>query len=211
MILAAYAAAMVVTVAAQAFPGPNLMAVASTSLARGRRAGVAVAAGVAAGTGLWCAGMAFGLGALLVLYPALLTAVSLLGGAYLLWLCARGLRTAWQDGTRFAPDATSSVRDGDFHHGLAIVATNPKAALLWAAVAALLFGRGLETGTVLAFAPLGAASAFLIYGSYALLFSTGAATRAYARFARPVETAFALVFGAMGAGLILLGLRSARG
>lgn len=207
----AFAAALLGTVLAQATPGPNLVAVAAAALGQGRRAAFGVVAGIASGVLVWAAGVAFGLGALLAAFPALVTAMKLIGGGYLLYLAARGLRGAIRGGV---PTLTAGAGTGGFaahwRRGLAVVLTNPKAALMWAAVAAFLFGQGLTPVEVLAFGPVGALSAAAVYGGYAVLFSTGLATRAYAGAARLVEAAFGAVFGAMGATLAFEGLREAR-
>ncbi|MEM6944378.1 MAG: LysE family translocator [Pseudomonadota bacterium] len=204
----AFAVALLGTVLAQASPGPNLVAVAAAGLGQGRRAAMFVVLGVASGVLGWAAAVAFGLGAILAEYPSLLTAMKIVGGGYLLFLSAKALRAAVrnQPGT-VAADPTRHGDLANLRLGALVVLTNPKAALMWAAVAAFLFGHGLSPAAVLAFGPVGALSAMVIYGGYALLFSTGIAMRAYKRAARVFEAAFGAVFGAMGAALALDGLR----
>ena len=82
--------------------------------------------------------------------------------------------------------------------------------MMWAAVATFLFGAGLTAWQVLVFAPIGAANGFLVYGLYALLFSTRTAHRGYARAARGIETLFAGAFGTMGGKLIYDGVKELR-
>ena len=198
--------------AAQASPGPNMVAVVSVALAGGRRPALWVVAGVASGMLVWSLGTALGLGALLRAVPVSLLLLKLVGGAYLLWLAQRAARAAWAG--RVATVDPARTRPGDaaaWRRGVLVVLTNPKAALMWAAVASFLFGAGLTWWQVLAFGPLGALSGLAIYGTYALLFSTGIAMRGYARFARVVEALFAAAFGAMGAALIWSGVRELRG
>ncbi len=81
---------------------------------------------------------------------------------------------------------------------------------MWAAVASFLFGQGLSPWHVLAFEPMGALSGLVIYGTYAMLFSTGFAMRGYARFSRWFEGVFAAAFGLMGASLLWAGMKAAR-
>ena len=88
-----------------------------------------------------------------------------------------------------------------------IAAANPKAAMMWAAVASFLYGSGFDSTAVLLFGPFTFCSASLIYGTYGVLFSTGLAMSAYARFARWFEGAFAAVFGTLGAILVVDGVR----
>ena len=197
--------------AAQASPGPNLVAVASVALAEGRRPALFVVAGVASGMLVWSLGTALGLGALLAAHPLSLVAMKLVGGGYLLFLGLKAARATWRGEAATIRPAHGRLGDGAaWRRGLLVVLTNPKAALMWAAVSTFLFGLGLSAAQVLAFGPIGAASGLAVYGTYAWLFSTGLAGRAYARFARWVEGAFAAAFGTMGAGLILSGLREAR-
>ncbi|MGR3542624.1 MAG: LysE family translocator [Hasllibacter sp.] len=198
--------------AAQASPGPNLLAVAAAALGEGRRAALFVVAGVASGMLVWSLGTAMGLGALLAAFPLSLTLMKLVGGGYLLWLGAKAACAAWRGGAPAIGAEDRGMTGGAaWRRGLLVVLTNPKAALMWAAVATFLFGQGLSAPQVLVFGPVGAASGLAVYGTYAWLFSTGLAGRAHARFARWVEGAFAAMFGAMGASLVISGLREARG
>jgi threonine efflux protein len=192
----------------QMAPGPNLLAVAGAALGQGRRAAVFVTLGVATAIFVWVSVAAFGLASVLALYPSLLTAMKLLGGGYLCWLALNGLRAAWRGGD---PAFRASQADwtplNAWRHGLLVNITNPKSALLWAAVSTFLFGSGLSAAQVWAFAPIGFASALVVYGAYGLLFSSGLARRAYARSARSIEALFGLAFGAIGGKLVADGIR----
>lgn len=193
---------------AQVSPGPNLLATASAALAGGRRDGLSTAAGIATGVFVWAILFSLGIGALIAAFPDLLTAMKLVGGTYLILLGARALRTALTLRAWAAP--APRLRHRPFLTGLAVVLTNPKAAMMWVAVSMFLAGSGVSGLAVL---PVGvgvALSALIVYSGYALLFSTGFATRGYARVFRPVEAAFAAVFGAIGARLALDGLRELR-
>ncbi|GIT89904.1 amino acid transporter [Jannaschia pagri] len=207
--ITAFVLTLLGVMAAQAAPGPNLAAVASVALAQGRRPAVFVVTGIASGMLIWSLATAFGLGVLISAYPLSLLVLKLAGGAYLLWLGLRAARAviAGNGPGAFGPVAGALSHGAAWRRGMLVVLTNPKAALMWAAVASFLFGQGLTAWQVLAFGPLGALSGLTIYGAYALLFSTGVAMRGYARFARAVEGAFAAAFGAMGATLLFSGLK----
>src|SRR5437762_1540132 len=69
-----------------AIPGPNILAVLGTSMSVGRRSGIALALGVAAGSFGWAMLSVLGLSALLASYAAALRLIKLAGGCYLLWL-----------------------------------------------------------------------------------------------------------------------------
>ncbi|UWQ21857.1 LysE family translocator [Jannaschia sp. W003] len=207
----AYLAAWAGVVAAQASPGPNLAATASVALAEGRRPALFVVAGIASGMLVWSALTAGGLGALLAAFPLSLVAMKVVGGGYLLFLGLRAARAALRGETAAIRPATARLAPGAaWRRGLLVVLSNPKAGLMWAAVATFLFGQGLNAAEVLLFGPLGALSGLAVYGTYAALFSTGIAVRTYARAARAVEAAFAAAFGAMGLGLLVSGLRELR-
>lgn len=206
-----FSVALLGTILAQAAPGPNLMAVASAGLSSGRPAAVGVAAGVASGVLIWVAAVSMGLGAFLEAWPGALLALKFLGGGYLLWLGFRALRAAWQ-GKAVSIRAGAGGLDvaSAWRRGVLVVLTNPKAAIMWAAVASFLFGSGLEAWQVLAFGPIGALSALLIYGTYGVMFSTRTAVSLYARAARGIEALFGATFGAIGGKLVWDGMQELR-
>lgn len=67
-------------------PGPSVVLLLAIATDRGRRAGIAAALGLAVGTFAWVVVTAAGLGALLATRPELLSAITVVGGGYLLWL-----------------------------------------------------------------------------------------------------------------------------
>lgn len=211
--LAIYTLTWLGVLATQASPGPNLVAVASVALAQGRRPALFVVTGISTGMLVWSLATALGLGALIEAVPSSLILLKLFGGGYLLYLSLKAARATIRggSGSTIAPDTRPLSDRAAWRRGLLVLLTNPKAALMWAAVAAFLFGQGMSALHVLAFGPLGALSGLAIYGTYAWLFSTGVAMRGYMRFARWFEVVFAAAFGVMGASLIWSGLREARG
>ncbi len=209
--ISAFVAALLGVMAAQASPGPNMMAVAGAALAQGRRPALLVVAGIASGSLIWAALTAFGLGELFRYFPWLLTALMFLGGAYLLLLAVRSIITAFKgDVTSLRANAEQLSPWAAWRRGLLVVLTNPKAALMWSAIATFLFGAGLPTLTVLAFGPLVALTAILIYGTYGLIFSSRIAGSFYQRFARAIEFVFGSAFGVLGGLLVLAGVRALR-
>src|ERR1700738_682609 len=75
-------------------PGPNVLAVIGTSMSVGRKSGIALALGVAAGSFCWAMLTACGLSALLASYASALIAIKIGGGLYLLWLAYKSFRSA---------------------------------------------------------------------------------------------------------------------
>lgn len=198
--------------AAQISPGPSLASVASVGLAQGRRPAIFVAAGISSGMLVWSLATALGLGVLIETFPLSLLFLKFFGGGYLIFIGVKAARATLKGGANasFAPDDRFLADGLAWRRGVLVVLTNPKAALMWAAVASFLFGQGLSAWHVLAFGPMGAFSGLVIYGTYAWLFSTGMAMRGYSRFSGWIEYIFAAAFSAMGASLIWSGLREAR-
>ena len=107
-------------------PGPDMLFVAGTSAARGRRAGVLAALGVGLGCGVHIVLAAVGLSALLATSALAFGVVKWLGAAYLVWTGLSMLRAraaAPTAGTPAAP-ATRAV----FWQGALTNALNPKVA-----------------------------------------------------------------------------------
>jgi threonine/homoserine/homoserine lactone efflux protein len=110
-------------------PGPDMMFVAGSSLAQGRRAGVLAALGVGAGCLLHTALAALGLAALLAASPLAFSAVKMAGAAYLVWLGVAMLRRASP-----MPGAAPAVASRRvFWQGALTNALNPKVALFYLA------------------------------------------------------------------------------
>ena len=199
---------LLATIAAQLAPGPNFLAVAAAALGQGRMAGMAVASGVASGVFFWVILVAFGLGTVLQLVPAALLVLKIAGGAYLLYLAFKGLRAGIRgEAVNLNADEKSRSLASNWRMGVLVVVTNPKAALMWIAMATLIFAGGGTWVHVLAFGPIGAASALAVYGLYAWLFSTRIAHDGYRRFTRAFEYSFACLFGLFGAKLLWDGLK----
>ena len=67
-------------------PGPNMLAVASVSVSKGRRAGVATALGLALGGLVWATLTIMGAATAFELFPNAVLAFRLMGASYLIWL-----------------------------------------------------------------------------------------------------------------------------
>lgn len=195
---------------AQITPGPNLLAVAGAALGQGFTTAMLVTLGIASAIFFYVTAMAFGLSAVLAVYPPLLVAMKLVGGAYLCFLAFKAFRSAARGGdANIRANARVLTPMAAWRRGLLVNLTNPKSAMFWGALTTFMFGSGLTTGQVLGFAPIGFCSALTVYGTYSLIFSRKSVRRVYARFTRSIEAAFGTVFGVLGAGLIFDGVRSA--
>lgn len=209
--LTVFISALLGTMAAQVAPGPNLLAVAGVALSQGRRPAFCVVAGVATGILVWAAAFAAGLSAFFETFPNAAVGLQFAGGIYFVAIAAKALLSARGASPFFIQASKRHLSlSGAYRRGLFVVLTNPKAAMLWAAVSAFLLGSGLPPIAVLLFAPIGSLTALLIYGSYGLLFSTSRAQRVYARTARLFEALFGVLFGAIGGKLLFDGIRELR-
>ncbi|MFA7415131.1 MAG: LysE family translocator [Rhizobium sp.] len=195
-------ATYLVYLAAVLSPGPAVMAIVSTSISEGRRSGLAMAIGVFAGSLTWAMAASIGLAALLMHYASVLQVVKIVGGLYLLYLAYKALRsasrpdTALQLATADAVPARSLKRT--FLLGYAIHLTNPKAIFAWVAIISLGLPQDASTAAVALIVGGCLLTGLTVFTSYALLFSTGPAYRAYHAARRWIDGVMAALFCAAG-------------
>src|SRR5215467_11163698 len=190
-ILLAYSACLL----GLASPGPNVLAVLGTSMAEGRRAGVALALGIAAGSVLWALLTAAGLSALLASYAAALTVIKIAGGFYLLWLAFKAFRAAASaHAIATTVDRQQSPR-AYVLRGLAIQMTNPKAVLAWIAIMSLGLQHDAPLWVVGAIVVGTSVLSFAIHYLYAVAFSTPTMVRIYGRARRAIQATLGVFFG----------------
>jgi threonine/homoserine/homoserine lactone efflux protein len=176
-------------------PGPNVLAVMSTSMVEGRRQGKAIAWGISSGSFLWALMTWAGLVAVITAYASALIAIKLAGGLYLLWLALKAFRSAAAanepTARTFAGAKTTRMF---FLRGLTIQITNPKAAFTWI----LIMSLGLQTN-----APLWVGLAIVLgttlisvvgYQIHAVVFSTEPMINAYRRGRRWIQASLGTFF-----------------
>lgn len=196
-LLLAYAAYFVGT----ASPGPSNLAIVSMAASHGRKAALALALGVISGSMFWATVATLGVSSVLVAYSQFIIAVKIFGGLYLLWLAFKSGRNALATAAASvveverAPTLTSI-----YSRGVMLHLTNPKAILVWVSIVAL--SSNSEGPTHGALVVGCAAIGCLVFGSYAVLFSTDSARRVYARTRRALEGCLAVVFGIAGIRLL---------
>lgn len=190
---------------ATASPGPSNMAIMGTAMRDGRRPALALAAGVATGSLLWAILAATGVSAALTAYAQALAILKIAGGIYLLYLAFRAGRSA------MAPaSATASMGAGHgapryrvlYRQGILMHLGNPKAVMAWIAIISL----GVRQDTAASGLPaivggcvfLGA----MVFGGYAIVFSTASMIALYARLRRWIEGMLSAVFAAAGVRLL---------
>lgn len=179
-------------------PGPDMLYVAARAAAEGRAAGVASTLGIATGTLVHIALVAFGLTALLAAVPVAYTAVRLAGAAYLVYL---GVRTLLRPGALTERALTPASRWTVFRQGVVTNVLNPKVALFFLAFLPQFVdpARGSAGLQVLGLGLLFDASGTLVLLAVALGASRAAGRlRRSAGAARWLERATGLLFVGLG-------------
>ncbi len=177
-------------------PGPATMAIAGTSLALGRRHGLAIASGVTTGSLAWSIAAALGLSALMFANAWLFEAMRYAGAAYLMWLALKSARAAFGPAVAKTPAvAVQSMRKA-YSKGLALHLTNPKAVLFFGSLYSIGVPAAADPAAVAVVIGAVGFQSFLLFHGYALLFTATPVVRRYARLRRWFEGAFAFAFGA---------------
>jgi threonine/homoserine/homoserine lactone efflux protein len=131
---AAFAAFAALSLFAAISPGPAVLMAARTGLTEGFRTGAMLSLGIGAGAVVWASAAMFGLNILFAAAPALLWALKLGGGAYLIWMGVQLWRGARQpfdtSDSRALPRSSASA----FKLGLFTQLANPKPAVMFSAI-----------------------------------------------------------------------------
>lgn len=184
-------------------PGPNILSVIGTSMAVNRKAGIALAIGVSAGSFLWGSMTAIGLTALITAYASVLVAIKIAGGLYLLWLAVKALRSALHASPALRLSTTEEKGWGRFFlRGLTVQMANPKAALTWVAIMSLGLADAAPASTALIIV-LGTTLISVVgHVAYALAFSTRRVVVVYGRARRWIDAALGTFFAFAGIKLL---------
>jgi amino acid exporter len=174
----------------------------------GRKSGIALALGVAAGSFCWAMLSVVGLSALLASYASALRVIKIAGGCYLLWLAYKSFRSAASKHDIEARTLGGSTRSpiGYAIRGLTIQMTNPKAALAWIAIMSLGLQAGAPLGVPVSLVAGTSILSVIIHCVYAVTFSTPVMVRFYAKARRSIQATLGALFAF--AGLKLLTSRS---
>ena len=175
-------------------PGPNQLAVMGTAMARGRREGLVLASGIAAGTALWATICVTGLAALVSASGPAMGTLRVGAAAYLAFLAWRAFQAARAPEPPTPTVARAAGPAGLALRGLGVQATNLKAGVYWTALAAL--GIGAEAPLAVALALVGGCAAISGAGhvAYALAFSHPGTVTAYDRVRPAVQSGLCAFF-----------------
>jgi threonine/homoserine/homoserine lactone efflux protein len=146
------------------------------TLAGGRGAGFAAAAGAAVGNTSQATAAGLGVAVLVARFPTALIALRLLGAAYLAWLGATSLwRVARRRDTDFSVLATGAPvsaeeRRASFRQGLTVNLLNPAISTFYLVVVPSFLPAGAPTWYYAALAAMHIAIAFTCHGVWAMAF-----------------------------------------
>ena len=180
---------------ATASPGPATFGVASMSMGAGRRHGIAMALGIVTGSLTWSTAAALGLGAIMLANAWILETIRYVGALYLLYLAVKSAQSALR------PKAvTYGAVDGlnlgaAYRKGLVLHLTNPKAILFFGALYSIGVPPDASPATLLLVIAAVGMQSTVIFLTYALLFSSSAVVRGFARIRRVLDGVLAVAFG----------------
>lgn len=174
-------------------PGPATLAISGAAMGGGRAAGLAMAAGVVAGSASWGIAAGLGMSALMLANAWVFEVIRYLGAGYLLYLAMKSLRSAIKGGG--VQTKTPSL-EKVFLKGFLIHITNPKAILSWGAIYAIALPSGAGALQVWQLFGMLILTSNLVFFGYGILFSNLAIVRGYTAAKRWFDGGFALLFGA---------------
>lgn len=180
-------------------PGPGIVAVSQSAFAMGRRRALPYGWGLAFGASFWCLAALLGLTLLFSALPWTFTALTVLGGGYLVWVAWK----MWRHAPDPLPDPAESAHGMSFWAGMALNLSNPKPALFYSAVLLSIFpaalalpDKALIYGTALS-VELG------FYSALASLMALPLLRRRYYAAKFWIDRAAAAAIGLLGLSLIL--------
>ncbi|WP_457647055.1 LysE family translocator [Profundibacter sp.] len=134
MTTSAFIAVVLLHLMAAISPGPAVLMAARTGVTQGFAAGAALAVGIGVGGVIWAMAALFGLAILFEYAPMLLTGFKLLGGAFLIYMAYKLWKSADQPLEQTAPGTPPRSLRSAFLLGLFTQISNPKPAILFAAI-----------------------------------------------------------------------------
>ncbi|MBD9450700.1 MULTISPECIES: LysE family translocator [unclassified Rhizobium] len=198
-ILPAYVAYLIAVIS----PGPAIMAIVSTSMTHGRKAGMTIALGIFAGSFTWACAAALGLATILQTYAIALEILKVFGGLYLLYLAYKAFKAvrANNDLPTAVVQRNLSTR-AQLLRGYGIHITNPKAIFAWLAIIALGMPQGAPAPVAGLIIGVCMVTGFTVFMGYAVLFSTPHALKIYRNIRRWIEGAMAAFYCVAGLKLL---------
>ncbi len=182
-------------------PGPNFVLVTSTAMRVSRRAGVAVAAGLALATVSWVLLTEAGFALLLAPGTAAAEIVRVVGAAYLIFIGIKmiaGARKPLPQGSSAAPQAVWAA----LRKGYLVSMTSPKSIAFYAAILGTLMPAEAPIWFDVSIVAIAVSVSVLWYSALAFAFSDVRVRRGFARVKTGAETAMGLCLVALGGRLL---------
>lgn len=185
-------------------PGPSFVVTARIAL-RSRSDALAVAAGLGAGSAVFAVGALAGMSALLVAAPSAFTWLKFVGGLYLLFLAVRLWRSkplvAARRHIARSPEGCAFGRY--LRLGLITQLSNPKTAVVYTSVFAVLLPTGTTWELGLVLTALIVVTETGWYSVVALLLSSKAPQQTYVRFQKVLDRVASAVLGSLAVRMML--------
>lgn len=186
-------------------PGPDVLLVSQTALARTRRAALLAGLGVVLGISMWASLALLGIGLLFEAFPWVHGVIRVAGGLYLLWM-GYGL---WRSSARHAPELApvqAPLSDlAALRAGFLTNIANPKAAVFFGSVFSGVLGTDAGSGVKLAAFGIIVGLSLGWFALVALGMSTASMQGAYLRARRGVDRVAGSLM--LGFGTLLLASR----
>ena len=189
-------------------PGPNMLAIVSVTVSKGRSAGVAAGFGVALGGLVWATLTIMGAATVFELFPRAVLTFRLMGASYLIWLGYKYLRKAWM-----GQEAVMQVVQVDysnwtaFRTGFVVMMTNPKAMLFFSSVFAAFIPTSAPFWVWCVILLFSQTQAFVQHCITVWLFSSDAVLRRMQKGQRRVNAVIGTLYCGLGIGVATDALR----
>jgi threonine/homoserine/homoserine lactone efflux protein len=181
-------------------PGPAVLALISTSMTKGRAAGMAFATGIMTGSVCWACLSAVGLAAVIAAYAELLIVIKIAGGLYLLYLAWKAFRSAASsdEALRSMSAVAGETLTRLYLKGFMLHLTNPKAIFIWISLVSLGLPAGAPASIMAVYIVGCLTIGLLSLNLLALMFSASPVVTGYRKVRRYIEAAMGAFFAFAG-------------
>ena len=190
-----------VLIAAILSPGPAVLVAVQTTLARGRRAGIATGGGLACVAALWTLAALLGVDAVFTAFPWAYATAKIAGAAYLLWIAVKMWRGAGEPLAVHTQRVGGSFSSG-FSKGALVNLLNPKSMLFAGAVLIVVFPPGLGPLDMAIVVVNHLTVELLFYTSLAMALGSRRIAAQYLRARSRIDRTAAVAIGALGLRLL---------
>lgn len=187
---------------AAASPGPDFVLVSQQTLTHGKRTGLLISIGITLGLSIHILYSALGLATVIANSTALLWAIKLLGGCYLIYLGIQGLRS--KVGKDTSPEAnltTAAPSDGkSIRMGFLCNALNPKAPIYFVSLFTIVLSPTMPLSQLAIYGAWIMCLQFAWFATLTLLLSQPRLNRSFKKFGHWIDRL-------LGAAMIALGIK----